>query len=328
MPYDLVSLGEALLRLAPPPYVQLRRTSSLDVVVVGSQLNVAANMARLGNSAAFLTRFPDSPLGQLALDAGLSYGLDMSHVQLLPGSRMGTTYVEFSTAPRAPQAIYDRQHSAASTIGPDTFAWEQILDGSHYAHTDGIFPGLSATCRAATRKFLQTAREQGCVTCFDINYREHLWTPETARLMCQELLPLVDILVTNRGFSESVLEFSGDDQEMARAYADQWGCGLVCLTSRETLGLHRGAWSSCAWNGGDFLRGERHEFDIIDRYGTGDAWVSGLLHGYQTRDLSYALDFGNALCALAHTIHGDIAHVSPEQVEALMGGDIDLRVRR
>ena len=111
--YDVVTLGEPLLRLSPPGKCQLRRTSSLHLYVVGSQLNVAANLARLGRRTAFLTKLPDNPLGLLALDACRSYGIDVSHIRLVPGGKMGVTYVEFSASPRAPLAVYDRAGSAA-----------------------------------------------------------------------------------------------------------------------------------------------------------------------------------------------------------------------
>ena len=67
--YYLISLGEPLMRLSPPHFGQLRRAHSLDVYVVGSQLNVAANLARLGKKTAFVTQLPSGPLGSLAIDA-------------------------------------------------------------------------------------------------------------------------------------------------------------------------------------------------------------------------------------------------------------------
>ena len=113
-----------------------------------------------------------------------------------------------------------------------------------------------------------------------------------------------------------------------RSYADQFGCKAVCLTHREMLGVRRGAWTSQALSNGKVAQGRRYEFDIVDRYGAGDAWFAGFLFGYMEKDVPFALDFGNALCALAHTIEGDVAHVTPADVQAIMGEHTDLRVRR
>lgn len=326
--YDLVSLGEVMLRMSPPRYQRLRRAHVLDVVVCGSQLNVAANLARLGKRTAFITKLPANELGLLALDDCRSYGVDVSHIQLVPGARMGVNYVEFSGAPRPGVAIYDRQHSAASAIAPGDFAWDAILKETTLAYTDGIFPGLSPSCREAALEFVRAAKHQRCTVCFDMNYREHLWTPPEARQAWGRLLPDVDVLVTNGWVSQNVFGYEGSDAEMAARYSGEFGCRVVCLTSRESTGLWRGAWSSLAVSDGQLYRGQRVEFEIVDRFGTGDAWFAGFLYGYLQGDIEMALNFGNTLCALAHTIEGDIVHVSADEVRALWETGYELRIRR
>lgn len=341
MTYDLVSLGEVMLRMSPPGYERLRRASSLDVRVSGSQLNVAANLARLGWRTAFLSKLPANELGLLGRDACASYGVDVAHVELVPGGRIGVNYIEFTVEPRASAVVYDRAESAASTISAADFNWASILSGTRVAYTDGIFPGLSDGCMEASLAFLRTAREQGCVTAFDVNYREHLWTEGRARDVWTELLRYVDVLVTNRSVSEGVFAFVGSDAEVMQQYREAFRCELVCLTTREQWGILRGAWSSKALCRGGLVEGRRYEFDIVDRFGTGDAYMAGVLYGYapgtaqpelaleeNVGRIKYALDFGNALCALSHTIEGDVAHVSRVEVEALLGENYSLRLRR
>jgi 2-dehydro-3-deoxygluconokinase len=326
--HDLVSLGEVMLRMSPPRYQRLRRMRTLDVEVAGAQLNIAANMARFGKKAAFVSKLPKNELGVLAYDTCTSYGVDMQYVQMVDGARMGVNYLEFTATPRAPVTIFDRKGSAASTITAQDFDWAAILAGVKIAHTDGIFPGLSTGCREATTAYLLTAKEAGAATSFDMNYREHLWTPQTARECWDTLLPSIDILVTNRSVSEIVFGFSGTDEDLLRQYHAGYGCKLVCLTSREIDGIMRGAWSSVALHEGAVVQGRRYEFDAIDRYGTGDAFFAGLLYGYLEGDVQFALNFGNAACALAHTIEGDIAQFSAAEVLPLLAETIDLRVRR
>ncbi len=326
----LISLGEVMLRLSPPRFQRLRTMRSLDVHVAGAQLNVAADFARLGGEAAFVSKLPDSELGWLAVDTCLSYGVDMQHVQRVAGARMGINYLEFSPSPRAPIAIFDRKGSAASTMTAEDFDWRALLTGAQVAHTDGIMPGLSEGCRAAVTAYLTTARALGIKTTFDVNYREHLWTEATARACWETLLPLVDIVVTNRGVSEAVFGFSGSDEDILRAYHGRFGCELVCLTKREMFGLERGAWSSQGLWRGEVFAGRRYEFEIIDRYGTGDAFLAGLLYAYvaQGAHAMEALSFANATCALAHTTEGDVIAFRAEEVLPLLGDQIDLRVKR
>jgi 2-dehydro-3-deoxygluconokinase len=326
--FDLVSLGEPLLRLTPPAGEPLRRATSLSVHVVGSQLNVAADLARLGLRTAILSRLPDTPLGQLALDACRGYGVDVSRVQLVPGGKMGTTWVEQSAAPRVPLSVFDRAGSAASTIDESAFPWEAVLAEAAMVSTDGIFPGLSPGCARAARAFLSAARAQGCTSCFDVNYRVHLWTAREARACIAGLLPLVDILATNADVSKLLFGFEGSDDAIMDRYAREFGCRVICLTRREINGLHRGAITSTARCDNAVAEGVRQEFEVVDRYGTGDAWFAGFLYGFTRGSLGYALGFANALCALAHTQTGDVVHVSAQDVENAMGKDHDLRVKR
>ena len=139
--YDVVTVGEGMLRLSPPRYERIRRMRTLDVHMCGSQGNVACNIARLGLKTAFVTKLPDNALGLLAKDHYMSCGVDASHIQLIPGARLGVNFIEFGATPRASAVVYDRKGSAASTIAPGDFDWDEILNGTRLAYTDGIFPG-------------------------------------------------------------------------------------------------------------------------------------------------------------------------------------------
>lgn len=327
MPYDLAALGELLLRLSPPKFQRIRQATHLDIFTGGAQLNVAANLARLGKRTAFISQLPDNDLGWLARDRIASYGVDTAHLKFIPDARIGVVYVDFSASPRVSMSVYDRRESAASLIAPGDFDWNTILQGARLAHTDGIFPGLSPGCADAALEFLRAAKAHGCTTTFDINYREHLWTPQQARECLVELLKSIDIVATNRDVSEKVFGFTGTDAEILGRYRAEFGCRIVCMTWRETPSVLHGAWTSAALVQDRLIAGRRFEFEVVDRFGTGDAWFAGFLYGYLQGDVEYGLNFGNAMCALAHTIEGDVAQTSAAEVDALLSG-YDLRIRR
>jgi 2-dehydro-3-deoxygluconokinase len=79
---------------------------------------------------------------------------------------------------------------------------------------------------------------------------------------------------------------------------------------------------------GKIFYGKPFQFEIVDRFGTGDAFFAGFLYGYLEQDIQYALDFGNALCALAHTIEGDVALVSVDEVIELLNKGYEASIRR
>jgi 2-dehydro-3-deoxygluconokinase len=326
--YDVVTIGEGMLRLSPPGHGRLRRARSLDLHVCGSQGNVACNLARLGLRTAFVTQVPDHALGLLLRDFYQSCGVDVSHVRPIPHARLGINFVEFGATPRASSAVYDRGHSAASLMAPGEFPWDEMLAGTRVAYTDGILPGLSASCQDTTREFVAAARRHGCLVAFDVNYRAHLWSPSQAAAVLSGVIDQVDLLITTRGDAETVFGCRGSGEEVARQLHERFGCQIVGVTLGEAYSVLRGSVDSIVWGAGTMVRGRAYDVDAVDRFGAGDAWGAGLIYGYLARgDLQYAVEFANAMCAADFTIPGDVAHLTVPEVEAIMNSR-DFRVTR
>ena len=317
--FDVVTVGEGMLRLSPPRYERIRRAHTLDLHVCGSQGNVASNIARLGLKTAFATKVPNNALGLLMKDHYMSCGVDASLIKMIDDSRLGVNYIEFGATPRASAVVYDRKYSAASTIAPGDFNWDAILKGCKLAYTDGIFPGLSKSCTESAMDFIAAAKRQGCLVGFDVNYREHLWSPEEARRVQSEIIKNVDILITTQWDSEIVFGYKGSYEEIIKQFHEEFGCKIVAITLREVYDVLRGAWNTMVYTDGQVLHGQKYDIDVIDRFGAGDSWGSGFLYAYlNTGDPQYAMNFGNAMCALHHTIPGDVAQLTAEEVESLM----------
>ena len=71
-----------------------------------------------------------------------------------------------------------------------------------------------------------------------------------------------------------------------------------------------------------------YEVEIVDRLGAGDSFAAGLIHGLLDGDLQKGLDFGVAASAIKHTIPGDFAWITRDEVEAVLkaedcGSDVD-----
>ena len=327
--YDVVTVGEGMLRLSPPRYERIRRMRTLDVHMCGSQGNVACNIARLGLKTAFVTKLPENALGLLAKDHYMSCGVDASHIQLIPARTAGGQLPRIRRhAAGQRRGLRPQSQRAASTIAPGDFAWDEILAGARLAYTDGIFPGLSTNCRGAAVEFVAAAKRNRCLVGFDVNYREHLWSPEEARKVMSEIIPSVDILITTQWDSETVFGYRGSYEEIIRRFHKDFGCPIVAITLREVYDVLRGAWNTMVLHEGKVLLGQKYEIDVIDRFGAGDSWGSGFLYAYLTKhDVEYAMNFGNAVCALHHTIPGDVVQVTPKEVETLMNTK-DFREKR
>src|SRR5690606_7918776 len=109
--YDVITLGETMLRLTPPAPLRIEQTTSFNVYVGGAESNTAVGLSRLGFKTAWLSRLTDNPLGRLIAGTIARYGVDTSHVVWTSKDRVGVYYVEEGQSPRASQVYYDRAGS-------------------------------------------------------------------------------------------------------------------------------------------------------------------------------------------------------------------------
>src|SRR6202023_3601540 len=154
MPYDVVTFGEAMVRLSPPNFRRLEQASSLDMLVGGAELNTAVGVARLGHSAAWVSRLTNNPLGRLIANRAREAGVSTEHVLWTEEDRVGVYFLEFGAAPRASSVLYDRKGAAIANVKGGMVPWAQVLAGGKWFHVTGITPALSARAAETTRTAL------------------------------------------------------------------------------------------------------------------------------------------------------------------------------
>src|SRR5437868_8727194 len=84
--YDLLTLGETLLRLSPPGLQRLDQARLFEIGIGGSELNVGCLLARLGRRVAWVSRLPEGPLGRIVDGEARRHGVDTSHVRWIAGA--------------------------------------------------------------------------------------------------------------------------------------------------------------------------------------------------------------------------------------------------
>jgi 2-dehydro-3-deoxygluconokinase len=328
MPYDVVTFGEAMIRLAPPSFRRLEQARSLDVQVGGAELNTAVCLARLGRSTAWTSRLTDNPLGRLVANHAREASVSTEHVVWTKEDRVGVYYLEFGAAPRASSVLYDRKGAAIAGVKPGMIQWAAVFAGARWFHVTGITPALSATAAETTREALQAARAAGVKTSIDLNYRVKLWSPAEAGRCMSELMQHCDVLITTEEDTERVFGIKGKDHEEGAALvAKRFPVRVVAVTLRENPLVWKNTWTAIAYQDGKTLRTRTYEVEIVDRLGAGDSFAAGLIHGLLDGDLQKGLDWGVAASALKHSIPGDFAWVTREEVEALLKGP-GLRISR
>jgi 2-dehydro-3-deoxygluconokinase len=327
--YDVVTFGEAMVRLSPPHFQRLEQTRSLDVNVGGAELNVAVGVTRFGMKSAWVSKLPKNGLGYMIRDRAQEFGVDCSHVVWSDKGRAGIYFVEFGASPRASSVLYDRAHSAISMIQPGEVDWAKIFTGSKHFHLSGITPALSASASETTVEALKAAKKAGCTISYDLNYRKKLWTPADAKRIQEPMMAEVDVLITTEEDTNVVFGIKEKDYEaVAEKLAKTFNFKIVAITLREDLSVLRNNWTAIAYQDGKIFKDRKYEVEIVDRVGAGDSFTAGFLYGWlKEKDIGKGVQYGNAFAALKHTVPGDFNWSTKEEVENQLKG-AGLRISR
>jgi len=327
--YDVVTFGEAMVRLSPPHFHRLEQTQSLDVNAGGAELNVAVGITRFGMKSAWVSKLPKNPLGYLIRNRAQEFGVDCSHIVWSDKGRAGIYFLELGASPRASSVLYDRAGSSISTVQPGEVDWAKIFTGSKHFHVSGITPALSASASEVTIEALRAAKKAGCSVSYDLNYRKKLWTPADAKKIQEPMMADVDILITTEEDTNVVFGIKEKDYEtVAEKLAQTFKFKIVAITLREDLSVWKNNWTAIAFQDGKIFRDRKYEVEIVDRVGAGDSFTAGFLYGWlKEKDVQKGVQYGNAFAALKHTIPGDLNWCTREEVDNQLKG-IGLRISR
>ena len=336
--FDLLALGECMVRLAPPGHGRIEFAKTLEVDVGGGEFNVAYACSRLGLRTGFLSKLPDNYVARIILNHARAVGMDVSGVVMEKydgvgrKNRVGLNFTEVGTGVRASVTMYDRGQSSASQIKPDELDWKRIFaqDGCRWLHTGGIFTALSDSCAATVKAALKAANAAGTITSYDLNFRSKLWSSEKAIATTKDIAPLVQVLIGNEEDFQKVLGFQveGVDEKLKELPIDAYkrmvervvktypNVKAVCTTLREVKSGLINNWDGILWYDGQFYEARWFkDLEIEDRVGGGDGFSSGIafgfLNGMRPQDI---VDFGAAHGALLQTTRGDTSQVTLDEV--------------
>jgi 2-dehydro-3-deoxygluconokinase len=344
--WDLVSLGEVMLRLDPGD-MRIATARQFRAWEGGGEYNVARGLKRCFRmETAIVTALTDNPVGRLIEDLMLQGGVDQSHVHWIDFDGVGRTvrnglnFTERGFGVRAALGCSDRGHTAVSQLQPGDIDWERIFaqEGARWFHTGGIFCALSESTPLVAREAMEAAKRSGAIVSYDLNYRPSLWKSIGGKAKAQEvnrmLTPLVDVMLGNEedftaalGFKVAELDAdhsrleAADFQKTIGKVVQQFpNLMLVAITLRNAKTATVNDWGAICYHGGKFYEAKtRENLEIYDRVGGGDSFASGLIYGFLTgKDPQWAVDCGAAHGALAMTTPGDTSMATLEEVLQVM----------
>ena len=311
MIYDVVTLGETMLRLTPPNQQLIEQANTLEMHVGGSESNVAVGLARLGRRVAWVSRLTDNALGRKVATAIRAQGVDTSHVVWTQQDRIGTYYVEEGSAPRGSTVIYDRAGSAMSHMQPHEFP-QGVFQSEGVFFVSGITLAISETAAQTALAAAQQAKSAGWRVSFDVNYRATLWEPPIAAKTCTSLIEQADMVFIAHRDAVTLYSAPTDPDEAVAYMASRFPNGVLTLTlgsqgaicHNPSSGIHRCAAFPAQGRG---------------RVGGGDAFVAGFLSTYiETQQVDDALAWGTAAAAYKYTLSGDIPLLDRQQVQDII----------
>jgi len=336
--YDLVSLGECMLRLSPPGHGRIEFSPLLEVWVGGGEYNVAYALARLGLRTGWVGGLNDSPMGRIIMNHARSAGMDIGHavVRKYDGvgkkDRIGLNFTEVGTSKRGSVTLYDRGHSATAGLQPGDINFGKLFkeEGVRWLQTGGIFAALSESTRKITADAVKAAHEAGTIVSYDLNFRSKLWKSEEAIKTTKPLVPYIDCLIGNEEDFQKVLgyEVQGVDVEKGeldttafksmvnRVVKDFPNIKVVGTTLRGVKTALVNDWSAILWHDGQFHDGLRFDnLEIEDRVGGGDGFASGFAYGFLTgKSPQECVNLGVAHGALLMSTFGDTSQITLDEL--------------
>jgi 2-dehydro-3-deoxygluconokinase len=340
--WDLVSLGEVMLRLDPGDQ-RIATTRQFRAWEGGGEYNVARGLKRcFGLDTAIVTALADNPVGRLVEDFMLQGGVAQKYVRWVPYDGVGRTvrnglnFTERGFGVRPALGCSDRGHTAISQLRPGDINWDQIFsqDGTRWFHTGGIFCALSETTPLVAKEAMEAAKRAGSIVSYDLNYRASLWKAIGGKSRAQEvnrmLAPLVDVMLGNEedftaalGFQVANVDEHHSNLETAsfKAMIEKVVQGfpelsVVATTLRHARTATLNDWGAVCYCDGHFYQAQaRQNLEIYDRVGGGDSFASGLIYGFLTgKDPQWSVECGAAHGTLAMTTPGDTTMATLEEV--------------
>jgi 2-dehydro-3-deoxygluconokinase len=346
--YDLISLGEIMLRLDPGEG-RVRTAREFKAWEGGGEYNVARGLRKcFGMKTAVITAFADNEVGRLIEDFVLQGGVCTEFIKWVAYDGVGRTvrnglnFTERGFGVRGAVGVPDRGLTAASQMKPTDFDWDDIFGriGTRWLHTGGIFAALSDTTPETVIAAVQAAKRHGVIVSYDLNYRPSLWKSiggqKKAQEVNREIAKYVDVMIGNEedftaclgfeveGVSEQITNIETEAfKKMIEAAVKAYpNFQVVATTLRDVHSATVNDWGAICWHAGQFHEAiHRPRLEILDRVGGGDSFASGLVYGFLTTgDAGKAVNYGAAHGALAMTTPGDTSMATLAEVEKLMKG--------
>lgn len=324
----VLCFGELLMRLSPQLSGLWIKNNSMPVFIGGAELNAATALANWGVPISYSTALPDHYLSAEIMDFVAEKGIDTSRIQLR-GDRIGTYYLPQGADLKNAGVIYDRAYSSFWELKPGQLDWDAILEGVSWFNFSAISPALNENVAAVCKEGAEAASKKGITVSIDLNYRAKLWQyGKQPHEVMPEVVALCDVVMGNIWAEEKMLGIPvGDIADEKEAYLAQSqktseaifknfpNCTQVANTFRFDRAAGLNYFATLYTNNQLFVSGQHETKTVVDRVGSGDTFMAGLIYGnYHKKSPQEIIDFAAAAAFNKLFIKGDASTASVEEI--------------
>jgi 2-dehydro-3-deoxygluconokinase len=328
----VLCFGELLLRLCPDINSTWLKQNNISVYVAGAEANAAADLALWGIPVSYLTVLPDNFLSKELLDYFKSKNVDATNT-LLQGERMGIYYLPKGADVKNVSVTYDRKNSAFSQLQPKTIDWENILKHVSWLHVSAITPALSDNLVEVCKEAFQIASGKNIIISIDLNYRAKLWQGKQPADVIPQLVQYCDVVMGNIWSAEKMLGVNITEkiheQCTKEIYLQQSGTTskkikeqfpkvkMVANTFRFDHGEKGINYYGTLYADNEVLVSKEYFAErIIDKVGSGDCFMAGLIYGFYNKySLQQGLEFAAAAAFTKLFVESDITIKTVEDIK-------------
>jgi 2-dehydro-3-deoxygluconokinase len=339
----IVSFGEIMLRLKSVGAERFFQSPMLEATFGGGEANVAVCLSRFGMDVSYVSVVPQNQIADACIAELKKHGVNTSSV-VRQGERLGIYFLETGANQRPSVVVYDRSHASIAEAKIGDINWDNVFNGATWFHITGITPAISESSSQLSLESVKKAKEKGIIVSCDLNYRKNLWKyGKTSKEIMSELVKYVDVVIANEEDCQKSLGISNDaDVESGKLDLNKYKALTekvftqfpnvlkVAVTLRESHSANHNGWSAVINNKTDFFHSKHYDIkNIVDRVGTGDSFAAGLIYGLNNYSSDKdALEYAVATSCLKHSIPGDLALLSVNEVKSLVEGSGSGRVQR
>lgn len=324
--FDLLALGELLLRLSPLGNERLSRGDTFLKQMGGAELNVVSGASLLGLRTGMISKLPANTIGAFAKNHVRFCGVSDDYLTYDESrdARLGIYYYEYGAYPRKPGIVYDRMNTSINKISIADYP-DSLYQSTRCFHTSGITLALSEGVRSTAIEMMKRFKAAGSLISFDVNFRANLWNGPQAKACIEQILPYVDIFFCSEDTAKLTFLKEGSIRDIMKSFTKDYPISIVASTQRIVHSPKIHTFGSVIYNAKEDAYYEEKPYEnieVVDRIGSGDAYISGVLYGLLAHsfDCRAALAYGNATSSTKNTIPGDLPSSDLAEIERIIQG--------